>query len=78
MKQSKKYTCRVVQNNTGWTAEILRRVSSKKTIVTKSQGGFASESDAQEWGQAEVMAFLKKLNVSELNKRRAKRGEERQ
>ena len=77
MTQSKKYTYRVVQDDTGWTTEIIRRASSKKSIVTKKQGGFATESAAQEWGQTEVKAFLKNLNVREMEKRRAKRSEEK-
>lgn len=73
MTQSKKYSCRVSQDGATWTAEIVRRASSKKSIVTKKQAGFASEAEAQTWGESEVTGFLKKLNESESNKRRAKK-----
>ena len=69
MTQSKKYDCRVVQDNTGWSADIIRRVTSKKTVVTKSQSGFTSEAEAQDWGQKEVKSFLKAVNLNEQKKR---------
>jgi len=70
MAKGKKYEYRLVQDNTSWTAEIVRRITSKKTVVSKSQGGFTSESDAQEWGQKELKSFLQ--NLTERNKRRSK------
>lgn len=70
MTKGKKYEYRLVQDNTSWTAEIVRRITSKKTVVSKSQGGFTSESDAQEWGQKELKSFLQ--NLTERNKRREK------
>ena len=72
MKQSKKYDYRVLQDNDAWTAEVIRRVTSRVTVVSKGQGGFATEAEAQAWGQAEVEAFLKKTNIGESEKRRAK------
>lgn len=70
MAQGKKYDYRIVQDNTSWTAEIIRRVTSKKTVASKSRGGFSTESEAQEWGQTELTAFLQ--NLDERNKRRSK------
>lgn len=78
MKQSKKYDCRVIQDNDSWTAEITRRVTSRVTVVSKGKGGFATQAEAQAWGQSEVTAFLKKTNLGELEKRRAKKKEEEQ
>ena len=75
MTQSKKYSYRVVEENKVWSAEILRRASSKKTIVSKKQDGFASEAEAKDWGEQQVVAFLKNMNERELNKRREKKGE---
>jgi len=69
MAKSKKFDCRVVQDKSGWSAEIIRRASSKKIVVSKSQGGFASEADAQAWGEDELKSFLDKLE--QRNKRRA-------
>ena len=78
MTQSKKYDYRVVQDNTCWSVEIIRRVTAKKTVVSKSQGGFASEAEAQEWGKTEKEAFLQRLNLNEQNKRRSKKREQAQ
>ena len=72
MKKSKKYDYRVLEDNDAWTAEITRRVTSRVTVVSKGKGGFATEAEAQAWGQAEVEAFLKKTNKGEMEKRRAK------
>ena len=72
MKQSKKYDYQVKQDNDTWTAEITRRVTSRVTVVSKEKTGFATEAEAQTWGQAEVEAFLKKTNITESEKRRAK------
>lgn len=76
MVQSKKYDYRVSKDDAGWATQIIRRVSSKKILVTKSQGGFASEAEAQAWGQDEVKTFLKNLNLSEQKKRRDKKNEQ--
>lgn len=70
MAKAKKYDCRVVQDNNSWVAEIVRRVTSTKTVVSKSQAGFATESEAREWVQRELKLFLQKL--SERNKHRGK------
>ena len=60
MTKSKKYDYQVIQDNTCWSAKIIRQVTSKKTIVSKRQDGFATESDAEAWGQSEIKAFLQK------------------
>ncbi|WP_299073288.1 DUF3622 domain-containing protein [uncultured Paraglaciecola sp.] len=70
MTQSKKYDCQITKGNAGWTTKIIRQVSSKKTVVSKRQDGFSTESEAQEWGKEEMKGFLKNLN--ERNKRRSK------
>lgn len=70
MTKAMKYHYRVVQANIGWTSEIIRRVTSKKMVVSKSQGGFATEADAQEWGENELKQFLQ--NQYERNKRQSR------
>ena len=76
MTQSKKYDYRVLQNNTFWTTEIIRRASSKTSIVTKSQSGFTTEAEAQAWGQNEVKTLLQNHNLNQQNKRREKKNAE--
>lgn len=72
MKKSKKYDYRVVPAGTAWAVEIIRRVTSKSSVVSKIQDGFATEAEAQEWGQQEAETFLKNFNLNKQKKRRAK------
>jgi len=67
--KGKKYDYRVVPNNGSWTVEIVRRATSTKTVVSKSQAGFATEAEAQEWGEREVKSFVQKLD--EQNRHRS-------
>jgi len=71
MSTHKKYDFRIVQDNTSsspsWMAEITRRVTSKKTTVSKSQDGFATEAEAKAWGEKELALFLE--NLTTRNKR---------
>jgi len=76
MKQSKKYDYRVIQDNDSWTTEITRRVTSRVTVVSKGKGGFTTEAEAKEWGESEVKTFLKKTNLGEQEKRRARKIED--
>lgn len=73
MAQNKKYDYQVIQDNATWTTKIIRQVTSKKTIVSKRQDGFTTESEAQAWGEEEIKLFLQHLN--ERNKRRSQRHE---
>ena len=75
MTQSKKYDYQIAQDKTGWTARIIRQVTSKKSVVSKRQEGFSTELEAQEWGKEEMKGFLK--NLSERNKRRSKPQEQK-
>jgi uncharacterized membrane-anchored protein len=75
MMKGKKYDYQVVQGDSGWTAEIIRKKTKKETIVSKSQSGFVSETEAREWAQEEIKTFLQKLgerNKSGRNKRGSK------
>ena len=76
MSKGKKYDYQIIQDKTSWTVEIRRQVTSKKTVVSKSQYGFSSEADAQAWGKSELESFMKKLN--ERNKQRSKLRKEKQ
>ena len=71
MKTSKKYSTKISQVNDSWTAEIIRRVSVEKTMVSKTQADFKSEADANEWAEKELATFLTKQ--SDRNKRRAEK-----
>lgn len=68
MVKGKKYDYRIEQDGSDWRAEIIRKVTSKRTVVSKSQAGFTSEADARAWSEKELIGFLK--HQSERNKRR--------
>lgn len=61
MTTHKKYDYRITQDGSAWNAEIIRRVTSKRTAVSKSQEGFASEAEARAWGEKELKSFLENL-----------------
>ncbi len=69
MKKANKYAIEIVQNDGSWSAKIIRRVNRKQTVVSKKQAGFATEAEAQAWGDTELQTFLQ--NLVERNKRRA-------
>ncbi len=69
MSKGKKFDYRVVQNESTWTAEITRRKTSRETLVSKSQEGFASEAEAESWAKEELKSFLE--NLAKRNKQRA-------
>jgi hypothetical protein len=71
MTASKKYSIRTSQEKDTWAAEIVRRASASKTIVSKTQGDFKTEAEATEWAEKELVLFTAKQ--SEQNKRRAQK-----
>ncbi len=66
MTINKKYDYRVLQEKKHWIAEITRRVTSKKIVVSKRQDGFATEIDAKAWGEKQLTFFLE--NLTKRNK----------
>lgn len=66
-----KYRVQIKQVGSSWTSEILRKVSKNEAAVSKGQAGFASEQEAQSWGETELKAFLSHLG--DRNQRRAEK-----
>ena len=66
MAKSKKYQSVIVQDGKVWLAKIERQVTSKKTLVSKQQGGFASEQEAADWASETLSEFMAKQNSSNL------------
>ncbi|MCP5142089.1 MAG: DUF3622 domain-containing protein [Gammaproteobacteria bacterium] len=58
MAGTPKYSTRITQTEATWRAEIVRRVTAKRSHVSKSQDGFTSEADAKAWADAELKAML--------------------
>ncbi len=73
MSKVKKYDYRVAKNRKNWKAEIIRRATSSKTVVSKRQAGFSTEAEATEWAEKELKSFLD--NQAEKNKRHSKQRE---
>ena len=57
MARVKKYTIEIIQKNATWTAKIHRRISVKKSTVSKKQSDFTSEKAANEWAITELEVF---------------------
>ncbi|HEY9036750.1 MAG TPA: DUF3622 domain-containing protein [Pseudomonadales bacterium] len=70
MTQTKKYDARVTPQGNTWTAEITRRVSSQRTVVSKSQDGFLNEADALAWAKTTLLEFSQ--THADKNKRHAR------
>lgn len=71
MATGNKYAIQLTQEETFWTANITRRVSRKDAVVSKSQSGFATEAEAQAWGDSELKGFIE--NQSKRNEVRDKK-----
>lgn len=69
MAKGKKYDYRIVKDDLTWTGEIIRKITSKKTVVTISQGLFPTEEAAENWAKKELERFVK--NLSDRNKIRS-------
>jgi hypothetical protein len=68
MANGKKYDFKLTQETSTWKAEIVRQVTSKRTAVSKSQDGFATQEEAQTWAETELKTFL--AAQAERNKRK--------
>lgn len=64
-----KFDYRLVEKSDTWTAQIVRQVTSRRTMVSKKQAGFASEEEAKAWAENELVEFSK--NQAERNVRKA-------
>jgi len=51
----------VETSEAGWKAEIRRRMTAKKQVVTKSKDGFKAETEAQAWVEVELKELLERL-----------------
>ena len=69
MAQQKKFDFSVKQVGEQWNAEITRRVSARKTSVSKQKKGFESEALATTWAQEKLAECLENLQAG--NKRKA-------
>ena len=75
MTQQKKFDYTIKQDANTWSAEITRRVSARRSSISKQQDGFATEALAIEWATAELAGFLEKQK--QANARKSERRSER-
>ncbi len=71
MAQEKKFDFSVKQDGEQWNAEITRRVSARRTSVSKRKKGFETEALATEWAKEQLTQFLE--NLQSGNKRKAEK-----
>jgi len=71
MAQEKKFDFSVKQDGEQWNAVITRRVSARKTSVTKQKKGFESEELATEWAKSKLAECLENLQAG--NKRKSEK-----
>ncbi|MBF4423963.1 DUF3622 domain-containing protein [Vibrio anguillarum] len=69
MSESKKFTIKVTEKRNGWAAEIVRQVTSRRSVVSKREIGFESEAQAQAWAEKELSGFIE--NQAKRNERKA-------
>lgn len=71
MSQENKFDYRIKQDGCKWDAEITRRVSARRSSVSKRQKGFESHDEAEQWAKEQLSFFLENLQAS--NKRKAEK-----
>ncbi len=71
MAQEKKYDYRLVQDSDTWTTEITKRVTARKTTVTKRKKDFETQAQAKEWGETKLAEYVESLQ--QHNKRKAEK-----
>ncbi|WP_022942843.1 DUF3622 domain-containing protein [Psychromonas hadalis] len=71
MAQQKKFDFSIKQDGEQWNAEIIRRVSARRTSISKRKKGFATEALAIEWAKEQLAGFLENLQAG--NKRKAEK-----
>ena len=73
MATNKKYDFIIEESKSLWSAKITRKVTSKKTTVTKQQDGFKTSEEATKWAEEtliELSNTLKKSNERHVAQRK--------
>jgi len=64
MSTNKKYDFIIEQAQSLWVAKITRKITSKKTVVTKQKDDFTSEEQAKEWAKTTLEELTQTLKTS--------------
>ncbi|MCW8346115.1 MULTISPECIES: DUF3622 domain-containing protein [Vibrio] len=76
MSENKKFAIRLTEKRNGWSAEITRQVTSRRTVVSKREMGFESEELAQAWAEKELQGFI--ASQAERNARKSEARKEKE
>jgi len=68
MAQQNKFDYRITQDDGKWNAEITRRVTARRTNVSKRKKGFASEESAQAWAKETLTQYIENLQAATKRK----------
>ena len=71
MAQQNKFDYRIKQDGDKWNAEITRRVTARRTSVSKRKKGFETQEIAEQWAKEQLVGFLENLQAG--NKRKAEK-----
>lgn len=64
MAKGKKYDLNIIKNESDWSAQITRQITSRKTKVTKEKEGFKTETAAKKWAEKTLLEFTSTLSSS--------------
>lgn len=64
MTTNKKYDFIIEQAQSLWVAKVTRKITSKKTVVTKQKDDFTTEEQAIEWAKLTLEELSKTLKAS--------------
>jgi len=68
MAQQNKFDYRITQEGEKWNAEITRRVSARRTSVSKRENGFENEALAEAWAKEQLVQFVQNLQTATIRK----------
>ncbi|WP_435237433.1 DUF3622 domain-containing protein [Psychromonas sp. PT13] len=71
MAHHNKFDYRIKQEGDSWIAEITRRITARKTSVSKREKGFETEALAEEWAKEQLIDYV--AHQKESNKRKAEK-----
>jgi DNA-binding helix-hairpin-helix protein with protein kinase domain len=68
MAQENKFNYHITQDGDKWNAEITRRVSARRTNVSKRKKGFETEQLAELWAKEQLVGFIENLQAATKRK----------
>lgn len=69
MSRPKKNSCCVFKSSSGYTAQVIRRGTSRGTTVAREQTGFGERASAEQWAAQALAGFLAVREARKLAKR---------